>query len=85
VSLNFISTTELLSDPQATERDHVYDGNGPRGNDYIILPLGEYGTYRNGDRWVREGADDGTLQGPASDADKASVDLVDWEVTLRRL
>jgi len=85
VSLNFISTTELISDPQATDRDHVYDANGPRGNDYISLRLSEYGTYRNGDRWVPEGADDATLLGPGSQADKASVDLVDWQVTIRRL
>ncbi len=85
VSLNFISTTELLFDPQATERDHCYDANGPRGNDYISLRLNEYGTYRNGDRWTREGANDSTLQGRVSEADKAAVDLVDWEVTLRRL
>lgn len=85
VSLNFISATELIFDPQATDRDHVYDANGSRGNDYISLRLSEYGTYRNGDRWVLEGADDATLIGPGSDADKASVDLVDWQVTVRRL
>jgi len=85
VSLNFISTTELIFDPQATDADNVYDANGPRGNDYISLRLSEYGVYHNGDRWVKEGADDPTLQGPGSEQDHAAVDLVDWQVTVRRL
>jgi hypothetical protein len=85
VSLNFISATELLFDPQQTERDHCYDAIGLRGNDYITLRLAEYGTYRNGQGFVREGADDPTLQGRASAQEKAQVDLVDWQVTIRRL
>lgn len=85
MALNFISTTQLIFDPQATDIDNVFDALGPRGNDYITLRLGEYGTYRNGDGWVKEGADDPTLEGPASEQDKASVDLVDWQVTVRRL
>ncbi len=85
ITLNFISTTELLFDPQATDADNVYDANGVTGNTYVNIRLGEFGTYRNGDRWEKEGADDPTLEGPASEADKASVDLVDWQVTVRRL
>ncbi len=85
MSLNFISTTELIFDPNATDADNVYDANGPRGNDYITIPLDEYTTWHNGDRWVAEGADDSTLEGPASDQDKQSVDLIDWYVTVRRL
>ncbi|MBC7288193.1 MAG: hypothetical protein H5T86_09165, partial [Armatimonadetes bacterium] len=78
-------TTQLIFDPQATDADHVYDANGVTGNTYINIRLGEFGTYRNGDRWEKEGADDPTLAGPATEAGKASVDLVDWQVTVRRL
>ncbi|MCX7597566.1 MAG: hypothetical protein N2512_01670 [Armatimonadetes bacterium] len=85
LSLNFISTVRLLFDPQATERDHVYDGLGPRGNDYITVRIGEYGTWRNGEGFIREGANDPTLQYAQSEQEKAGVDLVDWRVRIRRL
>lgn len=85
LSLNFISTPRLIFDPQATERDHVYDGLGSMGNDYLTLRIGEYGTWTNGEGVIREGANDPTLQYAQSEQEKASVDLVDWRVTIRRL
>lgn len=85
LSLNFISTTQLIFDPNATQRDHVYDALGPLGNDYIALRIGEYGTYQNGQGFLQEGANDATLQYAANDQQKASVDLTDWTVTIRRL
>lgn len=85
LSFNFISTSRLIFDPQATERDRVYDGLGPRGNDYITVRIGEYGTYRNGEGFIREGANDPTLQYAQSEQEKASVDLIDWRVRIRRL
>jgi len=85
LSLNFISTPRLVFDPQATERDHVYDALGAMGNDYITLRIGEFGTWQNGQGFVREGANDPTLQYAQSEQEKASVDLIDWRVTIRRL
>lgn len=85
LSFNFISTSRLIFDPQATERDRVYDGLGPRGNDYITVRIGEYGTYRSGEGFIREGANDPTLQYAQSEQEKASVDLIDWRVRIRRL
>jgi hypothetical protein len=84
-SINFISLTQLLFDPQALPELHVYDANGPRGNDYVTIRLNQFATYKNGDGLITEGANDATLQGRATDAEKASVDLIDWSVTVRRL
>ncbi len=84
-SINFISLTQLIFDPQALPTLHVYDANGPRGNDYVTIRLNQFATYKNGDGLIVEGANDSTLQGQASDTEKASVDLIDWTVTVRRL
>jgi hypothetical protein len=85
LSINFISVTQLIFDPQALPSLHVYDGQGPRGNDFVTIRLDQFTTYKNGDSLVVEGANDTTLQGNATDTEKASVDLIDWSVTVRRL
>jgi len=86
LSINFISTTELIFDPTVVNPDdHVYDGLGLLGNNYFTIQTNQYQTLRNQDQWPVEGPNDPTLVGPASDTDKQSVDIVDWRVTLRRL
>ena len=86
LSINFISTTELIFDPTVVNPDdHVYDGLGLLGNNYFTIQTNQYQTLRNQDSFVVEGPDDPTLVGPGSDTDKQSVDIVDWRVTLRRL
>ena len=86
LSINFISTTELIFDPTVVNADqNVYDGLGNFGNDYFTLPTNQFQTIRNQDSFVVEGAGDPTLVGPGTQEDKDSVDIVDWQVTLRRL
>jgi len=86
LSINFISTTELIFDPTVVNPDqHVYDGLGLLGNDYFTVQTNQFQTIRNQDAFVVEGANDPTLVGPASEEARGSVDIVDWQVTLRRL
>lgn len=86
VSINFITTTELVFDPTVVNPDaHTYDGLGRLGNDYFTILTNQFQTIRNGDLLTREEADDPTLVGPDSPQARASVDIVDWSVTVRRL
>lgn len=86
LSINFISTTELIFDPTVVNADqNVYDGLGAFGNDYFTLQTNQFQTIRNADSFVVEGAGDPTLVGPATEEERQSVDIVDWQVTLRRL
>ncbi len=87
VSINIVTTTELIFDPNITlPNENVYDGLGYLGNDYFTISLNEYRTIKNSDGlFVQEGAGENTLEGPASENGKNAVDIVDWEVTLRRL
>jgi hypothetical protein len=86
VSINFITTTELIFDPTVVNPDaHTYDGLGRWGNDYFTILTNQFQTIRNGDLLTAEEADDPTLEGPASPQARASVDIVDWSVTVRRL
>jgi len=86
ISINFISTTELIFDPTVVNPDqNTYDGLGRLGNDYFPVVTDQFQTVRNGDFLGREEADDETLEGPWSDEDQASVDIVDWSVSVRRL
>jgi len=86
LSINFISTTELIFDPTVVSADeNVFDGLGVSGNNYFTLQTNQFQTLRNGDGFVVEGSGDATLVGPGSDAERSSVDVVDWSVTLRRL
>ncbi len=86
ISINFIATTELIFDPTVVNPDqNTYDALGRRGNDHFPVVTDQFQTVRNGDVLGREQADDDTLEGPWSDEDKASVDIVDWSVSVRRL
>lgn len=85
-SINFITTTELIFDPTVVNPDaHTYDGLGRLGNDYFTILTNQFQTLRDGDLLTEEEADDPTLEGPDSPAARASVDIVDWSVTVRRL
>lgn len=86
LSINFISTTELIFDPTVVSADeNVFDGLGVFGNNYFTLQTNQFQTLRNEDAFVVEGGGDATLVGPGSEAERDSVDVVDWRVTLRRL
>jgi len=87
LSINFIATTELIFDPTVVNADqNVYDGLGNFGNDYFTLQTNQFQTIRNQDAIVSvEGAGDPTLVGPGTQEDRDSVDIVDWQITLRRL
>jgi len=86
ISLNIITTTELIFDPTIADPDrHCYDGLGPLGNDAITLPAGEFRTYSNATTFIREDPDDVTLQGPVTEQQRDAVDIVDWRVSVTRL
>lgn len=87
LSFNVITTTELIFDPQITlPNENVYDGLGHLGNRYVTISLNEFDTIDNDDGlFEREEAGDNTLEGPATQAEKDAVDIVDWSVTVRQL
>lgn len=87
LSFNIITTTELIFDPTITlPNENVYDGLGHLGNRYVTISLNEYDTIDNDEGlFEREEAGDNTLEGPASQAEKDAVDIVDWSVTVQQL
>ncbi|MGI5820352.1 MAG: hypothetical protein ACOX9R_19870 [Armatimonadota bacterium] len=86
LSVNFIATTELIFDPTVVNpNQNTYDALGRQGNDYVTFVTDEVQTIENGDLTGREEAGDPTLEGPASEQERAAVDIVDWRVNVRRL
>jgi hypothetical protein len=87
ISYNVITVRELIFDPTVTNPDdHVYDGFGPLGNDALRnYDPRQFQTITNDDAFPRELAGDSTLEGPAGEAEKEAVDLVDWSIEVRRL
>ncbi len=87
LSINFITTTELIFDPSVVDPDqHVYDALGPLGNDAILLyDPWEFRSIDNDEAFVKELAGDTTLVGPATQDEKDAVDIIDWSVSTRRL
>jgi len=87
LSINFITTTELIFDPNIIDpREHTYDGLGPWGNDAIrTFNPNEFFPISNDDASIREESDDSTLVGPATEQQQAAVDIVDWQITPHRL
>ncbi|MGQ9732010.1 MAG: hypothetical protein ACUVX8_12155 [Candidatus Zipacnadales bacterium] len=86
LSVNFISTTELIFDPTMTDPDqHVYDGLGRQGNSYISFSVRQTRTILNSDSLPPERANDPTLEGPATQAERDAVDLIDWAIYVERL
>jgi len=87
LSVNFISVTELIFDPNITDPAmHCYDGLGRLGNRYQTFPTNQFQTITNASSsFEQEGANDPTLQGTVSQLQKNQVDLVDWSITIRNL
>jgi len=87
LSINFITTTELIFDPNITNPDeHTYDGLGPLGNDAILtFDPNEFLPISNNDFIPPEESGDSTLVGPATEQQQAAVDIVDWQITPHRL
>jgi len=87
LSINFITTTELIFDPNITDpNDHTYDGLGPWGNDAIcVFDPNEFFPISNDDASVPEESDDSTLIGPTTQPQRDAVDIIDWQITPHRL
>jgi len=87
ISINFITTTELIFDPQVVNpNENVYDGLGPLGNDAIrVFNPQDFVAISNSTAFIHEEADDTTLTGPATQQEQAAVDIVDWQIVPRRL
>ncbi len=87
VSINFITTTELIFDPQVVNpNENVYDGLGTLGNDAIrVFNPQDFVAISNSTAFIPEEADDTTLTGPATQQEQAAVDIVDWQIVPRRL
>ncbi len=87
LDINFITTTELIFDPNITDpNEHTYDGLGPWGNDAIrTFNPNEFFPISNDDAFPPEESDDSTLVGPATEQQRAAVDIVDWQITPHRL
>lgn len=87
LSVNFISTTELIFDPTITDPNlNTYDALGRLGNRYVTFRTTQFQTITNASGlFEQEQADDPTLVGPTTDEERRSVDLIDWSITVRRL
>lgn len=87
LSVNFITTTELIFDPTITDPDlHTYDGLGRLGNRYVSFRTDQFQTINNSSGlFEQEQANDPTLVGPATPEQRNQVDIVDWAITIRRL
>lgn len=87
LSVNMINTNELIFDPTITDPTlHSYDGLGATGNRYVSFRTTQYQTINNASGlFEQEQAGDSTLIGPTSQAQRDSLDIVDWSITIRRL
>lgn len=86
LSINVISTTDLIFDPTVTDLDlNVYDALGVEGNDYVTFSTRQTRTIRNGDLLRSESGGDLTLRGPATSAEKDAVDIINWMIVVERL
>jgi hypothetical protein len=87
LSVNVISTNELIFDPTITDpARHCYDGLGRMGNRYVTFPTDQYQTISNSSGFYeQEQANDPTLAPIITQTQRNSVDIVDWTITIRRL
>lgn len=92
LSVNFISTTELIFDPNVTDpRLHCYDALGSlpyqQGNAYVTFSVRQTRTISNGEFFAPETGGDRTLapDGPFTQQERDAVDLIDWQIVIRRL
>ena len=77
ISFNFITTTELIFDPQYTG-EKPFDGLGTSGNDYVTVRLDVDDVFTNADALTPE------REGDATAGNVADIDIVDWRVEVRR-
>jgi hypothetical protein len=75
LEMNFISVSELKTNPYDNTPRTGFDALGPTGNDFISIPLTSTQTFRNGQGWVAE---------TSGDAQIDALDLTDWEVRIIR-
>lgn len=73
IELNIITSDRLLP-PEGQFIELNYDGLGPAGNSYLILPLTVGGTYTNADATIPETEGDTTI---------GALDITDWTVEVR--
>ncbi len=87
LDINFITTTELIFDPNITDpNEHTYDGLGPWGNDAILtFDPNEFLPISNDDAFPSEESGDSTLIGPTTQPQRDAVDIIDWRITPHRL
>lgn len=87
LSVNIITTTQLIFDPNITDpNQHTYDGLGRLGNRYVTFRTNQFQTIdNNSGLFEQELANDSTLIGPATPTEQSQVDIVDWSMTIRRL
>lgn len=86
LTVNFISTDELIFDPILTDPDlNVYDGLGVQGNDYVTFSTRQSQTIRNAQSFTPEAGGDPTLRGNVTQAERDAVDLIDWTIIVRVL
>lgn len=87
LSLNIITTNELLFDPTITDPNlNSYDGLGRLGNRYVTFRTTQYQTITNSSGlFEQEMANDTTLIGPTTQQERNALDIIDWSITIRRL
>jgi len=86
LTVNFISTDELIFDPILTDPDlNVYDGLGFQGNDYVTFSTRQTQTIRNAQSFTPEAGGDPTLRGNVTQAERDAVDLIDWTIIVQVL
>jgi hypothetical protein len=88
LSVNFISSTELIFDPTVTNASlHCYDALGAAGNDYVTFSVRQTRTIANGQYSSAETGGDPTLPtgGLFTQQQRDSVDIIDWSITIQRL
>jgi len=86
LSVNIITTTQVIFDPRITDpAQHCYDGLGADGNQYVNFPAQQTRTISNGELFTPERDGDPTLPRDWPPAERASVDIIDWTITIQRL
>ncbi|MFA4016561.1 MAG: hypothetical protein RUDDFDWM_001671 [Candidatus Fervidibacterota bacterium] len=77
IDFNIIAVDELIVDPNY-EGIRSYDALGPRGNDYVTIPMRATAEYRNGFGFIKE------VSGDTFPAGLDHLDIVDWVVKVVR-
>jgi hypothetical protein len=73
IEVNIITADRLLP-PDSQFIELNYDGLGPSGNSYVIIPVDVSGVYDNAGATTPEGEGDSPM---------AALDIVDWSIEVR--